>query len=217
MKNGGIGGRQGVAWSLTPALDAETLRIVNALQIWERPAQPVNVYYIFPSPIVYATQPGCRKPDHHKKNAMIMLRFSRTGKTSRTPVPFVLITTGCILLQSTGTVRAQQRDTTRTPVVYTSVPHIPEPGLDLMAYLVKNIKFPKPDTGMSMTTRVVTRFVVSPDGRLSDIRIIKGMYPQFDQEVVRVLRSMSPWTPGKLADGTPVAVYYTLPVSFEFR
>ncbi|WP_181358296.1 energy transducer TonB [Taibaiella chishuiensis] len=122
-----------------------------------------------------------------------------------------------MLLQSTAVVRAQQRDTVRTPVVYTSVPYMPQPGVDPAAYLVKNIKLPKPDTGVNIATRMVTRFVVTPDGKLSDIRILKSIYPQFDQEVIRVLQHMPAWTPGKLEEGTPVPVYYTLQVSFEFR
>ncbi len=146
-----------------------------------------------------------------------MLQHGRKVAYNLLPAAFVLITTGCILLQSTATVRAQQRDTARTPGVYTSVPHMPEPGVDPATYLVKNIKPPKPDTGMSLATRLVTRFVVKPDGKLSDIRILKSIYPQFDQEVIRVLQHMPAWTPGKLEDGTPVPVYYTLPVSFEFR
>ncbi|PSK94153.1 energy transducer TonB [Taibaiella chishuiensis] len=51
MKTGEIRNAK-VARSLTPALDAEALRVVNAMPAWKRPARqggkPINVYYTLP-------------------------------------------------------------------------------------------------------------------------------------------------------------------------
>ncbi|HCT70256.1 MAG TPA: energy transducer TonB, partial [Bacteroidales bacterium] len=51
------------------------------------------------------------------------------------------------------------------------------------------------------------------DGSLSDIRILRGLGYGLDDEVLRVIRLMPRWTPGKQR-GKPVRVQFNLPVKF---
>jgi protein TonB len=62
--------------------------------------------------------------------------------------------------------------------------------------------------------RVILQFVVAVDGEISDIRIIRKVNDELDQEAIRVVKSMPRWKPG-LIENEPVRVYFTLPINFK--
>ena len=64
--------------------------------------------------------------------------------------------------------------------------------------------------------RVTLQFTVEKDGRVTKVKVLRGVDPSLDKEAVRVV-SMSPkWKPGKQRDRA-VAVTYTFPVQFALR
>lgn len=64
--------------------------------------------------------------------------------------------------------------------------------------------------------RVILTFRVNSDGRVSDVKIIRGVDPSLDKEAVRVVASSPKWTPGRQRN-KPVNVVYTFPVIFQLR
>lgn len=64
--------------------------------------------------------------------------------------------------------------------------------------------------------RVTLQFTVEADGRVTNVKVLRGVDSSLDKEAVRVV-SMSPkWTPGKQRDRA-VKVNYTFPVIFQLR
>ena len=64
--------------------------------------------------------------------------------------------------------------------------------------------------------RVMLQFTVGADGKVSNVKVLRGVDPSLDKEAVRVV-SMSPkWKPGKQRDRA-VKVTYTFPVIFQLR
>lgn len=64
--------------------------------------------------------------------------------------------------------------------------------------------------------RVTLQFTVETDGRVTNVKVLRGVDPSLDKEAVRVV-SMSPkWKPGKQRDRA-VKVTYTFPVIFQLR
>ena len=53
-------------------------------------------------------------------------------------------------------------------------------------------------------------------GKLTDIKVVRGVDKALDDEAVRVVKSSPKWTPGKQRDRA-VKVTYTFPVIFELR
>ena len=110
--------------------------------------------------------------------------------------------------------------------VYQIVEEMPRfPGDDkaLMEYLQSNLQVPekyKGDDAQYRLTeyRTFVRFVVTEDGLLSDINLIKKTegFKDLDDEALRVVKAMPKWEPGKM-DGKPVKVYFNLPVIFKFK
>ena len=89
-------------------------------------------------------------------------------------------------------------------------------GEDVMQYVVRNIKYPKDALEMKVQGKVFVQFIVEKDGSLSNVRVIRPVYPSLDEEACRVIRGMSQWSPG-IQKGKPVRVSYTLPINFSLR
>ncbi len=81
----------------------------------------------------------------------------------------------------------------------------------IMSYLAKNTYYPI--NQLCETGKVIVQFIVQIDGTLTDFTIIRGLYPDYDEEALKALRKMPKWTPGK-CNGEKVPVYYIVPVEF---
>ena len=86
-------------------------------------------------------------------------------------------------------------------------------GVDaLQAFLQKNLENPDElKEGQSVSVRI--RFVVGYDGKLKSFETAQDGGAPFNNEVIRVLKKMPQWIPGK-THGENVSVYYVLPVKF---
>ena len=78
----------------------------------------------------------------------------------------------------------------------------------------ENLKYPQTAKDAEVQGRVVAQFVVGSDGKVGDVKILRGVHPDLDAEVVRVISSSPDWTPGYVK-GEPVKVTYTFPVVFK--
>ena len=95
-------------------------------------------------------------------------------------------------------------------------PQFPGGPSELMTYLAKNIKYPVEAQKAGQQGRVICQFVVTKEGKVADIKVMRGVSPELDEEAVRVIKAMPAWTPGK-QDGQAVNVRYTLPVTFRLQ
>ena len=64
--------------------------------------------------------------------------------------------------------------------------------------------------------RVTLQFTVEKDGRVTKVKILRGVDPSLDKEAVRVVSESPKWKPGKQRDRA-VPVTYTFPVIFQLR
>ena len=93
-------------------------------------------------------------------------------------------------------------------------PSFPGGPSELMAYLSKNIKYPKEAQAAKKEGRVIVQFVVASTGEVTNVKVMRGVDPLLDAEAIRVVEGMPRWTPGR-QDGEAVNVRYTLPVTFR--
>ena len=64
--------------------------------------------------------------------------------------------------------------------------------------------------------RVTLSFKVEADGRVTNVKVLRGVDPSLDAEAVRVVKSSPKWKPGRQRDRA-VPVTYTFPVIFQLR
>ncbi len=96
---------------------------------------------------------------------------------------------------------------------YEIMPQFPGGEKQLFKHLGKNIRYPKRSRNRGIQGKVMVRFVIEEDGRLSNIRVIESVNEELDAEAVRVIKMMPRWEPGK-QDGENVRVTYNLPIKF---
>ena len=101
--------------------------------------------------------------------------------------------------------------------IYTKVDTLPnfKGGLKAFgSFLAQNLKYPKVAKDNKIEGRVFARFVVEKDGKLSQIKIVRGIGGGCDEETMRVLKLSPKWNPGT-NKGKQVRVQYTVPVLFS--
>ena len=120
-----------------------------------------------------------------------------------------------------GNAEAQVTDESapQSKKVYRSVDQMPQfPGGEagLMRYLQSNINYPANAAMNNIGGRVILQFVVEKDGHIGEVKVVRSIDPEIDAEAVRVVKSLPDFIPGR-QDGEPVAVWYTIPVSFKVQ
>ena len=95
-------------------------------------------------------------------------------------------------------------------------PQFPGGPKELMSWLGQNLRYPVKAQENGIQGRVILQFVITKEGKVADIKIMRGVSPELDEEAVRVIKAMPAWTPGK-QDGQAVNVRYTLPVTFKLQ
>lgn len=83
----------------------------------------------------------------------------------------------------------------------------------LERYLRRNVKLPDEVRKDTIAGRVVLKFIVEPNGKLSNFQVLRSLCPTCDQEAIRVLREGPPWE--VLGDQKPVEVIQAVPFKKE--
>lgn len=89
------------------------------------------------------------------------------------------------------------------------MPQFPGGEQALASFVQRNFKYgAKRARGV-----VVISFVVKRDGRVSDVKIVRSLTPEIDQECLRVVSLMPLWKPA-ISGGRPIEIIHNLPFSF---
>ena len=83
-------------------------------------------------------------------------------------------------------------------------------------FLSKNIRYPRPAADAGIEGKVILEFVVSNDGKIQNVKTLKGIGFGCDEEAERVIKLMPAWNPGK-QNGRAVNVKFVLPVAFQLN
>jgi protein TonB len=98
------------------------------------------------------------------------------------------------------------------PVTPEVLPQFPGGRNELLRFLKRNLNTPR-DMEQGEEIAVKIKFVVSYNGDLMGFTVVETGGELFDSEVIRVLKKMPKWIPGK-ANGENVSAYFVIPVKF---
>ena len=98
------------------------------------------------------------------------------------------------------------------PGAVEEMPSFPEG--DVNTYIGKHLQYPPAAIEKKIQGRVIVQFWVSKDGSIGDIEVVRGVSPELDNEVVRIVQSMPKWKPARQRN-QPVGSNYTLPINFK--
>lgn len=95
-------------------------------------------------------------------------------------------------------------------------PSFPGGDVACMKWLSENVKYPAEAVEKGIKGKVIVRFVVTKDGKITDAEVARAVDPLLDAEALRAIRSMPDWEPAK-RDGQNIAVKYSLPIAFSLQ
>ena len=180
---------------ISPALDAEAVRVIKAMPTWKPGRQRgMAVDCKYNIPISFSLEPEGIKSEEQ----------------------------GDIRIIGKGNVKAVydlpvKQDNNSTDEVFQVVENMPEfPGgnVELMKFMQQNIKYPEKAFRDSIQGRVIVQFVIDKTGKTINPTIKRSVSPELDAEAIRVVNAMPQWKPGEQR-GKTVNVQFTLPVQFQ--
>ncbi|MCE1199879.1 MAG: TonB family protein, partial [Marinilabiliales bacterium] len=90
------------------------------------------------------------------------------------------------------------------PVVHADLmPQFPGGEREMLRFIKMNLRYPASAQDNGVQGTVLLNFVVDREGKITNIKVIKGIGFGCDEESVRVLEKMPAWSPGKQR-GQPV-------------
>jgi len=94
-------------------------------------------------------------------------------------------------------------------------PQFPGGERGLINFINKTREYPYHAYKKRIQGRVLCSFIVGTDGRVSDVRVIRGAGDEsLDREAIRVIGKMPKWSVGKVRDHA-VPVRVVLPIAFR--
>ncbi len=212
--------------SISPALDAEAIRVVKAMPDWKpgtQRGQAVAVKYTIP--ISFSLEPKGIKDEEQGDIRMIAKGDVKAvydlpvGQTENKPV-----SDNIQVVSATKANNENSKPIPTDPVkdsngeevfmVVEKMPEFPGGTAELMNYLKENVVYPKEVQEKGIDGRVIVQFVITKTGKVSNTTVIRSVSPELDAEAIRVINSMPLWTPGE-QKGEPVNVKFTLPIQFR--
>lgn len=82
--------------------------------------------------------------------------------------------------------------------------------------LEKNMRYPRSAQQMGKEGTVYVEFIVSDEGELRNVKVLRGFDRDCDKEAVRMVEKLTEWTPG-LQNKMAVNVKMVLPIKFQLE
>lgn len=91
-------------------------------------------------------------------------------------------------------------------------PQFPGGDKAMQEFIKANLHYPEIARSMNITGAIHIYFVIQSDGTVKDVKVVRGLQPDLDNEAVRVIWLMPPWKPG-IRGGVPVNVRCIIPIT----
>ncbi len=86
----------------------------------------------------------------------------------------------------------------------------------MLKFIYSHVKYPQLAKEIGLEGTVVARFIIETDGSVSAPQIVKDIGAGCGKEVMRLVKRMPRWIPGK-QNGRKVRVQFNLPVQFRLK
>ena len=90
----------------------------------------------------------------------------------------------------------------------------------MMRYIQQNFNLPSAKNRkeeLERTGKIYVQFIIEKDGLINEVKIIRGVHPDVDQEARRMVKSIPKMADPARVNGKPVRMLYTLPIKTQYR
>ena len=91
-----------------------------------------------------------------------------------------------------------------------------DPAVFLQKWVYSYMKYPEEALSQGIQGRVQVDFIIGEDGKVRDVKVLKGADPLLDEEAVRIISGSPAWKPGKVR-GKKVNAEMSLYVEFRLE
>ena len=95
-----------------------------------------------------------------------------------------------------------------------SIPEFPGGHESLLTFMHKALLYPDSEWNANVQGKNFVEFVVEPDGKTSQLAILRSLTPALDSASIRAVRSMPRWKPARIQD-KPVPCQMVLPIIWK--
>jgi protein TonB len=113
-------------------------------------------------------------------------------------------------------VEEEKEDKSEVFTFVEEMPSFPGGQDELLSFLQQNIKYPEIAKRAGVEGKIFVSFVVTKSGKITNVKVVKGIGAGCDEEAVRVVKLMPSWKPGK-QNGAPVNVSVSIPIVFKLQ
>ena len=111
---------------------------------------------------------------------------------------------------------AERKDTINVYDCVEQMPSFPGGTQKLKEFIEENLRYPKELEESCVQGRVIVRFIVERNGKLSNVKVVKSVHPVLDKEALRIVKLMPRWIPGR-QNGITVRVKCYIPIIFRLK
>ena len=111
---------------------------------------------------------------------------------------------------------AERKDTINVYDCVEQMPSFPGGTQKLKEFIEENLRYPKELEESCVQGRVIVRFIVERNGKLSNVKVVKSVHPVLDKEALRIVKLMPRWIPGR-QNGITVRVKFYIPIIFRLK
>ena len=96
-------------------------------------------------------------------------------------------------------------------------PQFPGGEDSLFNFIYSNLRYPQEAVDNGIEGKVYVTFAIEKDGSITDIKVVRGIGYNCDEEAIRIVKMMPKWIPSKDHQGNPTRCQYNLSIRFEFK
>jgi len=184
-----------LAKKVHPQLDREALRVVSSLPKWnpgKKDGEFVNIAYTVP--VNFQLKNLINKPV-----TLLDPLHARIKNSSDYHLENVLRT-----------------KKSKEYVLVEKMPQFVSENGNLRRYIARKIQYPALAAEQGYEGKVFVQFVVTTDGSVAKVKVIKGANIELNKEALRVVNNMPKWIPGEQL-GKKIEVKYTIPIRFSLN
>ena len=91
-----------------------------------------------------------------------------------------------------------------------------DPAQFMERWVYQYLKYPETAVVQGIQGRVMVEFIIDKDGKVTNVRVVKGVSDELDAEAVKVISASPKWKPGRVK-GEKVRTSITVPVEFKLE
>ena len=91
-----------------------------------------------------------------------------------------------------------------------------DPAQFLQKWVYQYLKYPESAVREGIQGRVTVEFIIDKDGKVTDVKVVKGVSDELDAEAVKVISASPKWKPGRV-NGNKVRTSIAVPVEFKLE